>query len=353
MIENSCFLSALERHNFHKTPVWIMRQAGRYLPEYRAVRKRAKDFLTLCKTPELACEVSLQPVRRYPLDAAIIFSDILIIPEAMGLPLAFRESGGPIFARALDGEKDVRSLQTIEPEEQLDYLLSAVKLTRHELADRVPLIGFAGSPWTLASYMIEGQAGRGFQRTKTMLQQRPKLMQELLDKLSINVAACLSAQAQAGAQCLMIFDTWGGLLPSEQYLRFSLAPIKRTIELMRCKQPNGRVPCIVFGKGNGLHLEKIADNGCDAIGIDWTVDIGQARERVGHRAAIQGNLNPEVLLSSETIIVEEVNRVLRAFGQHAGHIFNLGHGILPNTQPEKVAVMVEAVHAFKHAAANK
>lgn len=348
MIENSCFLDALKRRNLSKTPVWIMRQAGRYLPEYRAVRKRAKNFLSLCKTPELACEVSLQPLRRYPLDAAIIFSDILIVPEAMGLPLSFREPGGPVFTRSLEHEKEIRSLRTIEPEEQLDYLLQAIKLSRRELAGRVPLIGFAGSPWTLAGYMIEGRASRTFPRAKAMLRQRPKLLQELLDKLSLSVAACLNAQAEAGAQCLMIFDTWGGLLPAEQYPEFSLAPIKNTIGRLRRKQRNNAVPCIVFGKGNGMHLEKIADSGCDAIGIDWSVDIGQARQRVGHRAAIQGNLNPEVLLESESVIVREVNKVLHAFGRHAGHIFNLGHGVLPNTQPEKAAVMVEAVHAFRH-----
>ena len=348
MTADSRLLEALKRRRVDKTPVWIMRQAGRYLPEYRAVRRQAKNFLTLCKTPELACQVSLQPVQRYPLDAAIIFSDILIVPEAMGLPLIFNDSGGPVFAHSLCSEKEIRALPTIAPEEQLAYLLEAIRLSKHELAGRIPLIGFAGSPWTLASYMIEGQSSRTFQQAQTMLHQQPQLMHELLDKISVNVAACLNAQAEAGAQCLMIFDTWGGLLSAEHYLEFSLRSIKNVIDRLHHQQQQNARPCIVFGKGNNLHLEKIADSGCDAIGIDWNVDIKQARRRVGQQLALQGNLDPKVLLASEQLIVKAVNKVLSDFGPHPGHIFNLGHGILPNTDPEKVAVMIEAVHAFKH-----
>ena len=348
MNESSCFLQALKCRPVPRTPVWIMRQAGRYLPEYRVVRKRAKNFLKLCKTPELACEVSLQPMRRYPLDAAIIFSDILIIPEAMGMPLEFREPGGPVLSRPLRDEKEIRALPVISPEEQLHYLLAAIRLTRKELADHIPLIGFAGSPWTLASYMIEGQTSRTFQQTKTMLYQRPELMQELLARLSVNVAACLKAQAEAGAQCLMIFDTWGGLLPAEQYREFSLSSIKDVIGRLRERRQKDAVPCIVFGKGNGPHLEAIADSGCDAIGVDWTVDMKRARERLAQRVALQGNLDPEALFASEQALLREVRKILRAYGPHPGHIFNLGHGIPPKVEPEKVAAMIEAVHAFRH-----
>jgi len=340
------FLRALRREPVDVTPIWIMRQAGRYLPEYRATRARAGSFLNLMRTPELACEVTLQPIERFDLDAAILFSDILTIPDAMGLGLHFVEGEGPKFASPLRSAADIEKLGVPDPETPLRYVMDAVRLIRRELNGRVPLIGFAGSPWTLACYMIEGEGSRDFARVIAFAKNDPLAMHKLLDVNARAVAAYLSAQAAAGAQALMIFDTWGGLLPPGMFGEFSARYLSQVAALLR-EDSNARdVPLILFSKGANAHLEILADSGCAALGVDWTISLSEARKRVGDRVALQGNLDPKVLLSSPDVIVCEARRVLDDFGPHLGHVFNLGHGITPDVDPDSVRVLVDAVHQF-------
>lgn len=343
-LKNDRFLRALMREPVDMTPVWMMRQAGRYLPEYRAIRSKAGNFMGLCTNPELACEVTLQPLRRYPLDAAILFSDILTIPDAMGLGLYFEEGEGPRFRKTVRTEADVNQLSVVNPVKDLPYVLDAVKLIRNALNGAVPLIGFSGSPWTLATYMIEGGSSKDFRRAKTMLYNQPALMHQLLSVLADSVAAYLNAQIDAGAQAVQIFDTWGGALSHAAYQEFSLAYMARIVKQLQREREGRRVPIILFTKGGGQWLEVMADSGCDALGLDWTTDVGLARQRVGARVALQGNMDPAVLHASPLAIKAEVKRILASFGSHAGHIFNLGHGITPEVDPEHARVFIESVH---------
>jgi uroporphyrinogen decarboxylase len=338
------FLRALRREPVDTTPVWVMRQAGRYLPEYRATRARAGSFLALAKTPELACEVTLQPVERFDLDAAILFSDILMVPDAMGLGLHFVEGEGPKFHHPVRSASGIEKLGVPDPEASLRYVTDAVRLIRRELNDRVPLIGFAGSPWTLACYMVEGEGSRDFARVKALALDDPATMHKLLDVNARAVAAYLAAQASAGAQALMVFDTWGGLLSPAMFEEFSARYLSQIAALLREAQHARDVPLILFSKGAHAHLETLADSGCAALGVDWTISIGEARRRVGDRVALQGNLDPATLLAAPEVIRREARRVLDDFGPHPGHIFNLGHGITPEVDPENVRVLVEAVH---------
>jgi uroporphyrinogen decarboxylase len=341
-LKNQRFIRALKREPVDATPVWMMRQAGRYLPEYRATRARAKDFMGLVRNPELACEVTLQPLARFPLDAAILFSDILTIPDAMGLGLHFVEGEGPRFRKPVCTAEAIRNLGVPDPEDDLGYVMDAVRTIRKALNGSVPLIGFAGSPWTLATYMVEGRGGHDFQRVKKMAYDEPALMQQLLDTLTESVSLYLLAQVQAGAQALMLFDTWGGALAPEAYARCSLAPMAAIVKALKAKAPG--VPVILFTKGGGARLENLAATGCDALGIDWTIELSDARTRVGGRVALQGNLDPCILFASPERIRQEVVRVLNSYGRGPGHVFNLGHGILPETPPEHAAAMIAAVH---------
>lgn len=343
-LKNDRFLRALLRQPVDMTPVWMMRQAGRYLPEYRATRAKAGDFLALCMNTELACEVTLQPLRRYPLDAAILFSDILTIPDAMGLGLYFEEGEGPRFHKPVRNAEDIASLKVLRPEQDLPYVIDAVRMIKKELNGAVPLIGFSGSPWTLATYMVEGGSSKDFRRAKTMLYDQPVLMHQLLSVLADSVAAYLNAQISAGAQVVQIFDTWGGALGHAAYQEFSLAYMTRVIKQLEREQEGRRVPVILFTKGGGQWLEIMADTGCDALGLDWTTDLGSARSRVGTRVALQGNMDPSVLYASPDAIRAEVKRILDSFGPHFGHVFNLGHGITPDVSPEHAQVFIEAVH---------
>jgi uroporphyrinogen decarboxylase len=341
MAENNRFLRALNREPVDKTPVWIMRQAGRYLPEYRKTRERAGDFMTLCKTPELACEVTLQPLARFDLDAAILFSDILTIPDAMGLGLHFVEGEGPKFHNPIRQVKDIQRLAAPDVAGELGYVTDAVRMIRQALADRTPLIGFAGSPWTLACYMVEGGSSKNFTRVKSMMYSEPQAMQQLLACLTRSVTDYLNAQIAAGVQAVMLFDSWGGILTTEAYQQFSLTYMRQIIDGL-----TPGTPVIVFTKGGGLWLEAIAQSGCQAVGLDWTVNIGQARARIGHQVALQGNLDPTVLASTPAAIEREAHKVLRDFGGGPGHIFNLGHGITPDIDPDHVQCLVEAVHNY-------
>ena len=342
--KNDRLLRALRRQETDCTPVWIMRQAGRYLPEYRAARARAGDFLTLCKTPELACEVTLQPLRRFPLDAAILFSDILTIPDAMGLGLSLEEGVGPRFARPLRSSSAVKALPETDAASDLAYVLEAIRLVRRELAGSVPLIGFSGSPWTLAAYMVEGGGSREFRRAKALLHDQPQSAHLLLQKLSTAVIDYLKAQIEAGAQALMIFDTWGGMLSAADYAEFSLTYLAAIVASLKADTPSREVPVTLFTKGGGNWLESIADTGCDGVGLDWTVPLAQARARVAGRVALQGNLDPALLYASREKIETETARLLKAYGPGPGHVFNLGHGIPPDVNPERVACLVDAVH---------
>ena len=362
-LKNDSFLRALMRQPTDHTPIWLMRQAGRYLPEYNATRKRAGSFLALCKTPELACEVTLQPLERYPLDAAILFSDILTVPDAMGLGLYFAEGEGPRFERPVRDEAAVAALAAPDPNDSLRYVMDAVRTIRSALDGRVPLIGFSGSPWTLACYMVEGGGSDDFRTVKTMLYSRPDLMSRILQVNAQAVADYLNAQVEAGAQALMIFDSWGGALADGAFQKFSLGPIRQVLERLRPERdepvvdaqgrPAGtrrvRVPTIVFTKGGGLWLEEIAASGCDAVGVDWTVNLGQARARVGERCAVQGNLDPMVLMAGPQQVRAEALKALESWGVPQagyGHVFNLGHGISQFTPPDNVTALVEAVHAY-------
>jgi len=343
-LHNDIFLRALRREPVPYTPVWIMRQAGRYLPEYNATRKRAGSFLGLAKNPDYATEVTLQPLARFPLDAAILFSDILTVPDAMGLGLYFAEGEGPRFERPLRDESAINALRVPEPRDSLAYVLDAVRQIRGALGGKVPLIGFSGSPYTLACYMVEGGGSDDFRHIKTLLYSRPELLHRLLDINARAVTAYLNAQIEAGAQAVMIFDTWGGSLPAAAYREFSLAYMQRIVAGLHRHWQGEAIPSIVFTKGGGLWLEDIAAIGSSAVGLDWTVDLGEARRRVGDRVALQGNLDPMVLFSPPGAIAREVDRVLEAYGPGSGHIFNLGHGISQFTPPEHVAALVDAVH---------
>lgn len=345
-LKNDTFLRALLRQPTDYTPVWLMRQAGRYLPEYRATRARAGSFLGLAKNPEYATEVTLQPLDRYALDAAILFSDILTVPDAMGLGLFFADGEGPKFERPLRDEKSVLSLQ-VPPMESLQYVFDAVTQIRVALDGRVPLIGFSGSPWTLACYMVEGGGSDDFRTVKTMLYDRPDLIHHILQTNAAAVTAYLNAQIEAGAQAVMIFDTWGGALADGVYQAFSLQYMAQVMRGLKRDKDGIRVPGIVFTKGGGLWLEQIADIGADAVGLDWTVNLAQARRRVGHKVALQGNLDPNVLFAGTKQIQTEIRRLLESFGRPeagVGHVFNLGHGISQFTPPDAVACLVESVH---------
>ena len=344
VLHNDRLLRALAREPVDVTPVWIMRQAGRYLPEYRKLRAQVGSFMELCTNPQLACEVSLQPLQRFPLDAAIIFSDILTIPHAMGLGLHFVEGEGPHFERPLRTAQDIAKLSVPDPEAELGYVMQALRTTRRELDGKVPLVGFSGSPWTLASYMIEGHSPGEFRIAKRMLFDSPKLLHQLMDVLSESITAYLNAQIAAGAQVLMLFDTWGGALSSKDYLEFSLRYMTKAIAGVKREAQGRAVPIILFTKGGGLWLEQMSFSGCDAVGLDWTVDLRRARNATGGRVALQGNLDPCVLYANPEKIRTEVAGVLAQFGRGEGHVFNLGHGIHPQIEPEHVAVLVDAVH---------
>ncbi len=345
-LANDTFLRALARERTEYTPIWLMRQAGRYLPEYNVTRKRAGSFLALAKSPAFATEVTLQPLERFPLDAAILFSDILTVPDAMGLGLYFAEGEGPRFERPLRDEAAIRALAVPDPGGGLRYVTDAVREIRRALAGRVPLIGFSGSPYTLACYMVEGGGSDDFRNLKSMLYARPDLLHRILDVNARAVAAYLNAQIEAGAQAVMIFDTWGGNLTTAGYEEFSLAYSRRVIADLTRESDGRRVPSILFTKGGGHWLEAMANAGCDALGIDWSTDLNAARLRVGSQVALQGNLDPAVLFASPGTVRAEARRVLDAFGSGPGHIFNLGHGISQFTPPESVAALTDEVHTY-------
>ena len=345
-LKNDRFLRALMREPVDRTPIWIMRQAGRYLPEYRATRSQAGDFMSLCKNTELACEVTMQPLERFDLDAAILFSDILTIPDAMGLGLYFAEGEGPKFRKPVRTEKDIEQLGVINTASDLTYVTDAVSTIRRELNGRVPLIGFSGSPWTLATYMIEGQSSRDFARAKTMLYTQPDLLHQLLDKLALSVIDYLNAQIASGAQAVQIFDTWGGVLSHAAYQEFSLAYMQKIVAGLNTQSEGRKVPVILFTKGGGQWLSAMADTGCDCLGLDWSTNIGVARQAVGDRVALQGNMDPSVLRGSDSSIEAEAKTILASFGDNTGHVFNLGHGITPDINPDKVKVLVDAVQKF-------
>jgi uroporphyrinogen decarboxylase len=344
-LKNDLLLRALAREPTERTPVWLMRQAGRYLPEYRATREKAGSFIKLMSTPELACEVTLQPLDRYGLDAAILFSDILTIPHAMGLGLHFVEGEGPKFERPLRTRADVERLAPPDPERDTRYVMDAVRLIRRELAGRVPLIGFAGSPWTLMCYMVEGGGSELFAKPKAMLRDDPATSHRLLGLLADSVAAYLNAQIAAGAQAVMLFDSWGGVLTPYDYREYSLQQMQRVVSQLARNADGRRVPVIVFTKG-GRQLEALADIGADCVGLDWTTDIGRARKRVGDKVALQGNLDPALLYASSDAVRAEVAHILHRYGAHPGHVFNLGHGIGVGTPVENVAALVDAVRTL-------
>lgn len=345
-LKNDIFIKTLLKQPVDRTPVWMMRQAGRYLPEYREIRAKAGSFLNLCTNPELACEVTLQPLERFDFDAAILFSDILTIPDAMGLGLYFSEGEGPKFTSPVRTASDVKKLPISDPYTDLRYVVDAVSLIRKNLQERVPLIGFSGSPWTLATYMVEGSSSKSFQKVKGMMYEQPKLMHQMLDKLAQSVALYLNAQIEAGAQAVMVFDTWGGVLTSEDYNEFSLSYAKQVRSLLKTNVSGQEVPTIFFTKGGGLWLEDMADAGYSALGLDWQTDIARARERVGEKVALQGNMDPISLYAEPEKIRQKVKIILQKYGQGSGHVFNLGHGILPDVNPEHVKAMVDAVHEF-------
>ena len=343
-LKNDRYLRALLRQPVDVTPVWMMRQAGRYLPEYRELRKEAGDFMTMCQNPELACEVTLQPLRRFPLDAAILFSDILTIPDAMGLGLYFVQGEGPKFKDPISSAADVDKLPVPDPELSLGYVTDAVRTIRRELKGEVPLIGFSGSPWTLATYMIEGGSSKAFTKIKRMAFAEPATLHKLLDKLADSVISYLNAQIAAGAQSVMVFDTWGGVLSPRDYREFSLQYMHKIVEGLTQENEGRRVPVTLFTKNGGQWLDAIADTGCDAVGVDWTLDIADARAKVGDRVAIQGNMDPSMLYAPKERIRDEVATILAGFGEGPGHVFNLGHGIHLDVNPEHAGAFIHAVH---------
>jgi len=343
-LKNDRFLRALLRQDVDVTPVWMMRQAGRYLPEYREVRAQAGDFMSLCQNPELACEVTLQPLRRYALDAAILFSDILTIPDAMGLGLYFEQGEGPKFKNPVQTPDAVEALDVVDTEKDLGYVLDAVKLIRRELNGSVPLIGFSGSPWTVATYMVEGGSSKEFARIKSMMMNTPAVMHELLDKLTESVTGYLNAQIRAGVQAVQIFDTWGGALSAHAYKEFSLAYMKKIVAGLIREHDGQKIPVILFTKNGGHWLEQIVESGCDCVGLDWTIPINEARARVGDKVSLQGNMDPAVLYGDDASIRKEVGLILEQFGSGNGHVFNLGHGIHQHVNPDRVTAFVDAVH---------
>lgn len=345
-LKNDRYLRALLREPVDMTPVWMMRQAGRYLPEYKATRAQAGDFMSLCRNAELACEVTLQPLRRYDLDAAILFSDILTIPDAMRLGLSFGAGEGPKFARPIENKSAVENLPIPDPEQELQYVMNAVRTIRRELKGEVPLIGFSGSPWTLATYMVEGGSSKAFTKIKKMLYTEPQTLNLLLDKLADSVALYLNAQIKAGAQSVMIFDTWGGVLAHREYLEFSLRYMQKIVENLIRHNEGRKVPVTLFTKGGGLWLEHIANTGCDAVGLDWTVDLADAKKRIGHKVALQGNMDPSVLYASPERIEQEVRSILADFGEGSGHVFNLGHGIHQDVPEISPKIFVDAIHQY-------
>ena len=341
---SSDYINALLKKPTKRTPIWVMRQAGRYLPEYRATRAKAGDFLTLCKSPELACEVTMQPIDRFDLDAAILFSDILTIPDAMDLGLYFSEGEGPKFLNPIQSLADIEKLPT-DINDKLTYVFDGVSTIKKALNNRVPLIGFSGSPWTLATYMIEGGSSKTFANIKRMLFNNPSALHLLLDKLVQSVIAYLNQQILSGADSVMIFDTWGGVLSKQNYLNFSLDYMAKIVKNIKAQHPT--IPITLFSKNGGKHLTSIANTGCDGIGIDWTIELAQAQRQVGDKVAIQGNLDPAVMYATPEIIQQEVEKVLSQFSGNTGHIFNLGHGITPDVDPDNMTALVEAVHSFK------
>jgi uroporphyrinogen decarboxylase len=343
-LKNDRYIRALLKQEVDKTPVWMMRQAGRYLPEYKATRAIAGDFMSLCRNADLACEVTLQPLRRFDLDAAILFSDILTIPDAMGLGLYFSEGEGPKFERPIRYKKDVDNLVMPDPEGELQYVMNAVRTIRRDLKGEVPLIGFSGSPWTLATYMVEGSSSKAFTKIKKMAFAEPHILHTLLDKLADSVTSYLNAQIAAGAQSVMIFDTWGGVLSPRDYNDFSLQYMHKIVDGLIRNYDGQKIPVTLFTKNGGQWLEKIADTGCDGIGLDWTIDIKEARARVGSRVALQGNMDPSMLYASPERIRQEVATILEGYGKGTGHVFNLGHGIHLDVPPENAKIFVDAVH---------
>ncbi len=343
-LKNDRILRALAGQDVDVTPVWMMRQAGRYLPEYRATREKAGDFMSLCQSPEMACEVTMQPLRRYELDAAILFSDILTIPDAMGLGLYFEPGEGPRFRKTVRSAAEVEQLPLPDVKRDLGYVMDAVAMIRRELNGELPLIGFSGSPWTLATYMVEGSGSKDFRNAKALMYNEPEAMHQLLDKLAVTVTAYLNAQIEAGAQIVQIFDTWGGILSGSCYREFSLAYMKKIVAGLH-KEADGReVPVILFTKNGGLWLNDIADSGCHCVGLDWTINIGDARKQVGDRVALQGNMDPAILYADPASIRSEVGHILKAYGNGNGHVFNLGHGITPEVNPDNVKVFIDSVH---------
>lgn len=355
-LKNDLYLRTLRGEKVERTPIWVMRQAGRYLPEYRATRKRAGDFLTLCKSPEMACEVTMQPIDRFGLDAAILFSDILTIPDAMGLELVLEEGIGPVFNKPIRSVEQIDALGIPDMEQDLGYVMNAVRVIRKELDGRVPLIGFTGSPWTLASYMVEGSGSKEFRRIKGLMYESPQAAHKLLQTVADSVVEYLKAQVLAGAQSLMVFDTWGGMLSTANYQEFSLRYMQQIVEQVKADEACKDVPIVLFTKGGGQWLEMMADTGCDGLGLDWTVDIAQAKARVGDRVVLQGNMDPVVMNTGEAQVQEHAMKVLEGYGQHGendrGHIFNLGHGIQPFAKPDNMQALVQTVQT-KSAAFHK
>jgi len=342
----SDYINALLKKEVKRTPIWVMRQAGRYLPEYRSTRKKAGDFLSLCKSSELACEVTLQPLERFDLDAAILFSDILTIPDAMGLGLYFIEGEGPRFSKPLNNLSDIERLTKPDVGDKLTYVFDTVSTIKKNLKNRVPLIGFSGSPWTLTTYMVEGGSSKSYSKVKALMFQNPRHMHQLLDILADTVIDYLNAQIEAGADSVMIFDTWGGLLNKQCYEDFSLQYMTKIVDSLHRNYEGKTIPVTLFTKGGSAWLEQIATSGCDGIGLDWTIELGEAERRVGKLVALQGNLDPSVLYASPEVIVSEVNKVLDQFKGETGHVFNLGHGVTPDVNPENMKILVDAVHAY-------
>lgn len=346
-LKNDLYLRALRGEKVERTPIWVMRQAGRYLPEYRATRERAGDFLTLCKSPDMACEVTMQPIDRFGLDAAILFSDILTIPDAMGLELTLEEGVGPVFNKPIRSVEQIDALGIPDMEQDLGYVMNAVRVIRKELDGRVPLIGFTGSPWTLASYMVEGSGSKEFRRIKGLMYESPVAAHKLLQVVTDSVIQYLKAQVLAGAQSLMVFDTWGGMLSTANYQEFSLRYMDQIVSAIKADDACKDVPIVLFTKGGGQWLEMMADTGCDGLGLDWTVDLAQAKARVGERVVLQGNMDPVVMNTGVSQIEEQAMKVLEAYGEHGekdrGHIFNLGHGIQPFAKPDNMKALVDTV----------
>jgi len=343
-LKNDTYIRALLRQPTEKTPLWVMRQAGRYLPEYREIRAQAGSFMNLCTNPELACEVTLQPLRRFSLDAAILFSDILTIPDAMGLGLYFAEGEGPKFEKVVKTAADVALLNRPDPAKSLAYVMDAVALIRKNLDGEVPLIGFSGSPWTLATYMVEGGSSKSFAKIKRMIYADPATAHALLDKLADAVTDYLNAQIESGAQAVQIFDTWGGVLAPEMFRSFSLRYLEKIVSGLHRNYDGNKIPVVLFCKGCNAHLEALADTGCDGLGVDWTITLAEARARVGDRVSLQGNLDPAIMLTRPEVIEAQVKETLASFGKGSGHVFNLGHGITPDVDPQHMSVLCESVH---------